>query len=452
MHSACQTTLPAATAFALAAFLLLPATPRAWSALGGTLDLAQRDVRVFNNFSDPEANDNQSPDPSFPGATGAPLAIWKAVVEWGSGPHGDGQGDPTQPGSLGSGGADFDSTWQGLAGGVGGVDDNIVSEIGGSSLGVLAFTEIPISDGWRIRFYRDAGVWQDGPGPFPVIAGHKDIQGVMAHEYGHALGLDHSGISDQLTMFPSGSGTNIDKRSIEWDDVDGVRALYGVRSAFKPRIDTYELAGNVLTLVGAHFDAADNAVWFTDGSPSADGTPLVAAGLSSSAGGTRIALAIPANAAPGDVLVRVPGTSGAALSNAFPFDPAHAPCPAPLLYGTPKMTSQGGLPALGVSGRPNVSTQDLFIETGGGIPGASGIWFSGGAPAAAPFQGGTLLAMRPLRREGQFVFDFLGGVSIPVPVTPAMVGTTRHYQLWFQDPGDPFGVGLSNAVRIVFCP
>ena len=31
-----------------------------------------------------EANQNVTPDPSFPGAVGAPLAIWKAVVEWGS--------------------------------------------------------------------------------------------------------------------------------------------------------------------------------------------------------------------------------------------------------------------------------------------------------------------------------------------------------------------------------
>jgi len=51
--------------------------------LGGQLDLTQRDVRVFNNFVNPEANQNAVPDPSFPGAVGAPLAIWKAIVEWG---------------------------------------------------------------------------------------------------------------------------------------------------------------------------------------------------------------------------------------------------------------------------------------------------------------------------------------------------------------------------------
>ena len=35
------------------------------------------------------------------------------------------------------------------------------------------------------------------------------------------------------------------------------------------------------------------------------------------------------------------------------------------------------------------------------------------------------------------------------PITP---GTTRYYQLWFLDSGDPFGVGVSNAVSVTFCP
>jgi hypothetical protein len=452
MTTALLSTLLSAAGLAALGLLLLPARPQAWGALGGTLGLTQRDLRVFNNFTDPEANDNTVPDPSFPGALGAPLAIWKGAVEWGSERHGDGFGDPTQPGDLGSGGANFDPTWQGLASGVGGVDDNVVSEISGFSLGVLAYTELPISDGWRIRFYADAAVWEDGPGAFPPLPDHKDIQGVACHEYGHALGLAHSGISDQLTMFPSGSGTNVNKRSIEWDDVDGVRGLYGVRAATKPHVDGYELSGGNVTISGSRFDVLANEVWFTNGAPNADGTPLVVANLPSSAGGTRITLAVPAAALPGDVLVRVPGSRGAALSNAYPFDPAQASCPLPVVYGTPKTTSQGTLPALATSGRPRLAVNDFAIETGGGIPGVSGVLFSGAHANAAPFQGGTLYVSRPLRREVPFVFDFLGGVSIPIPVTPQLIGQTRCYQLWFQDAGDPFGVGLSNAVQVTFCP
>ena len=44
------------------------------------LDFAQRDVRVFDNFQDPEANDNQVRHPNWPGYTGVELAVWKAVM------------------------------------------------------------------------------------------------------------------------------------------------------------------------------------------------------------------------------------------------------------------------------------------------------------------------------------------------------------------------------------
>ena len=70
---------PALSTVALlaAGALLLSTRAQGYAFLGGTLDLTQRDVRVFNNFVNAEANQNVTPDPSFPGAVGAPLAIWK---------------------------------------------------------------------------------------------------------------------------------------------------------------------------------------------------------------------------------------------------------------------------------------------------------------------------------------------------------------------------------------
>ena len=109
----CGARLALAGATALGALALMPESARGYSFLDGTLSLDKRHVRVFNNFSDPEANDNTTPESRFPGYTGAELALWKAVVEWGSELHGDGQGDPQQPGDLGSGGANFDAAWAG---------------------------------------------------------------------------------------------------------------------------------------------------------------------------------------------------------------------------------------------------------------------------------------------------------------------------------------------------
>jgi hypothetical protein len=118
----------------------------------------------------------------------------------------------------------------------------------------------------------------------------------------------------------------------------------------------------------------------------------------------------------------------------------------------PKTNSQGGLPALQCHGRPTLRTDDFSIGTSGGIPGSSGFLISGASRAAAPFPGGTLLVSTPIRREHSFQFDFFGGVDCPVPVTGSLVGSTRCFQIWFEDPADPSGVGLSDAVEVTFCP
>jgi Matrixin len=308
--------LPAAAAGA-AALLLLPTHTDAWVALGGSLGLDQRDVRVFNNFTDAAANNNTTPSADFPGYVGAELACWKAVVEWGSRLHGDGGGDPLE-GLIGSGGANFDPSWQGNAVGVGGSNDNIISQLNGNGGGVYAFTESPISDGWRIRFYQDPWIWQDGPGDEDGGSNRVDIQGILTHEYGHALGLDHTGVGG-ATMFagvsPEDSST---LRSIAADDIAGVQGVYGVASASKPVITAVARYAQNIEITGTHFDANDNEVWFTQDTAGGSGTPVKVFNMPSSGG--VIEAQIPAGAGSGDVLVRVPGNSGSDLSNAFPFN------------------------------------------------------------------------------------------------------------------------------------
>lgn len=312
----------AALAAGGAALLLLPGLAPSYGTIGGALGLDQRDVRVYDNFTDAKANDNGAPDARFPGYTGAELALWKAAVEWGSELHGDGQGDPHQPGGLGSGGANFDASWQGNASGIGGGNDNVHSEIAGSSGGVLAYCESPIADGWRIRFY-SGWTWDDGPGT-PAL-GDMDLQGVATHEYGHALGLGHSDVVG-ATMYASVNASGVAQRSLAPDDVAGVQAIYGAKSPTKPRITQalVDVSQGTLKLTGANFAASGNEVWFTRAAPSApSAAPIVkVTGVASTSGGTSITVALPSGAGPGDVLVHVPGTSHASLSNAWPVDPA----------------------------------------------------------------------------------------------------------------------------------
>ena len=304
------------------AILLAPIRPAAgYSTLGRKLGENERDVRVFHNFADATANDNATPSSQFPGWTGLELAIWKGFAEWGSRPHGDGSGDPIGGNVIGSGGANFDSMWTGNAMRVGSSGQNIVSAIsscGGS--GVLAYTEAPITDGWRIRFC-DEWTWDDGPGSIP--GSRFDIQGIMTHEYGHALGLGHSNVGS-ATMWPSAGGGQTSLRSIDPDDIAGVQFLYGVAAASKPVIvaTVADTGAGTLTIHGSNFGPINNEVWFTNASITLPGGDAIVkvTGVLSSSGETVITVAIPAGASPGDVIVNKPGSNGNTLSNAFPTD------------------------------------------------------------------------------------------------------------------------------------
>jgi hypothetical protein len=302
-------------ALGAAAVLLTPGSSDAYSLIGGSLTQSQRDFRTFNNFTDNAANNNNTPATQFPGAQGAVMAIWKGTAEWGSELHGNGNGDPHQNGGLGSGGANFDTTHQGEAIGVGGTNDNIHSELSGGSGGVLAFTETPISNGWRIRYYQ-SWTWNDGPGT--SIGSGIDIQGVACHEYGHALGLGHS-TSGGATMFPSISGNGVAARSINSDDSNGVQAIYGAKSGTKPSITGYTIAGSQLTVNGTGFNTTGNQVWFTQAGSGGTGQAVKVTNVSSPSG-TSLTVTIPANAGPGDILVRRNSTANSGLSNAFPSD------------------------------------------------------------------------------------------------------------------------------------
>ena len=301
-----------------AALLLAPVQPsHAFSKLGGLLNENQRDVRVFDNFADTTANNNTTPDPQFPGWTGVELAVWKGITEWGSRRHGTGGGDPLNGNLLGDGGANFDAMWAGNAVAAGNNNNNIVSAItscGGS--GTLAYTETPITDGWRIKFC-DEWTWDDGPG---TISNRWDIEGVMTHEYGHALGLGHSD-SGPATMWPSVGAGQTGTRSISSDDIAGVQCVYGLASMAKPTIVATDATGGTsITIWGTNFSPTGNEVWFTNENVTpAVGDPIVRVTDVPSTG-TVITVAIPAEASAGDVMVKKVGSGGSSLSNAFPTD------------------------------------------------------------------------------------------------------------------------------------
>jgi len=434
-------------ALGVACLLVAPRESQGYTTIGGSLSLAQRDVRVFDNFTMASANNNTTPDTNWPGYTGAEMAIWKGCSEWASELHGGtGAGDPTQ--LIGSGGANFDITWQGNAISIGTTNNNTHSMIGGSSGGVLAYCETPISDGWRIRYY-EGWSWQDGPGN---VTFGIDLQGVACHEYGHALGLGHTNVNG-ATMYPSISGTGVGQRSIAADDIAGVQFIYGVKSASKPSIIGVSQSSGQMTITGINFSPTNNEVWFTQAAQGGLGDPIKVTGVTSN--GTTITIAVPAAAGPGDVLVRNNGTAFGNLSNAWPVDPQAGPSCTPVVYCTPKASSTGQPAAISWFGSASFAANDFNLTCfNGGVPLANGIYiFSKTGRAANPFANGTLCVAAPSRGPGH-KYDGFGTINVPIPIDLTMVGTQRWYQFWFRDVAQPdgTGVGLSDGLEVFFCP
>jgi hypothetical protein len=266
-----------------------------YSTLGFSLPLSQRDVRVFNNFDDQVSNNNLAVDPNWPGYNGAYLAFWKGAAEWGSSSMGDGSGDPTQP-NIGDGGANFNPVWNGSATGPGsGWRKNVAHAPDVNGGGSIAWT-YPSNDGWLIEFADLSYEFEDGPDTIYQL--NMDIQGIAAHEYGHALGLGHSS-NPASTMYSTIGRGSILERNIIYDDQNGVQSIYGVKDANMPFIDAIlgsTAPGATAVLIGGNFDATDNRIWFNSDvldDDDAGGEPFKLNNLASSGNGTQVSFTVP---------------------------------------------------------------------------------------------------------------------------------------------------------------
>lgn len=453
--------LPSIALGATAALLVPVEQAGGFTTIGGNLNSGQRDFRVYNSFTDPAANNNQTPDPNFPGALGAVMSIWKGCVEWGT-LHADGNGDPHQPGGLGSGNSNFECFFAGETNGVGSADANIHSTISSCSGGTLAFTESPISNGWRIR-YCENWTWNDGPGT--NISG-IDLQGVACHEYGHALGLGHSQ-TNGATMFASISGTGVNQRSIASDDINGVQFIYGTVSGNKPHIDSVSISAGSVTINGSNFSSSGNEVWFTEANTSSgDSTPILKV-TNVSSNGSQITVSIPANASPGHIAVKKSGTSLDVVSNPWPFDPSgQGGCdPQVSNFCSSTVNSSGMNAIMAYAGSTSVSTNDFTLLAFGCPPNQNGIFFYGDAQTNVPFGNG-------IRCVGAGFFgvfrlpviqtDIFGDASYHLDFTqppanggPGWIidGTQWYFQFWFRDPpAGGAGFNLSDGLDVTFCP
>ena len=360
---------------ALGAAAILFAPPEdvlGYSTIGGSLSAeTQRDVRLYNNFSDLASNNNTVIHPNWPGWDGAELAIWKAIAEWGADPFGDGTGDSTQA-VVGDSGANFDAYWAGNATSGGNSNQNVISAITSCSSGVIAYVQTPISDGWTMKFCDGNFTFADGP---DSTGSQMDIQGIACHEYGHSLGLGHSSTSS-ATMYYATSGSGSDSfRSLAADDRAGVQFIYGSQSSSKPRITAVSFVGSVVTITGSNFSTTNNEVWFTnDASTSASANPhLKVTGIGSTGSGTQIVVTAPGGAGPGAVMVKKSATGHSSLSNAYPLD----------IGGTPPQDPDAQFTASTTSGTVPMFVAFTNQSTGTGIYANSWTFGDGGTSGSA---------------------------------------------------------------------
>lgn len=441
--------LPAAAVGAALLFVVPQQQAEGFSLIGGSLSLGFRDVRVWNNFTDAVSNDNQADNPLFPGYYGATRAIWKGALEWGSVNHGSASGDPLQT-ELGSGGANFDFAFAGETNSAGGTNSNIVSVLSSNGGGVLAFVQTPISNGWTMKFY-DGGInWADGPGTIGFT--QYDIQSVACHEFGHALGLGHSGVNG-ATMAPSTGNGSEGPRSIANDDIAGLHQIYGAATN-KVLISDVSVFNSQATITGTGFSSTGNEVWFTPDAPNLSASMTTVSNVSSSNGGTEIVVSIPSAAGPGDLMVKRQGSGGDDLSNAWPIDPTLNVCPQPLTYCVGKLSSNGQPSIMSYGGTNSISSGDFTLINFHGLPLKNGLFFRGSGQASIPFQGGTLCTNPPLARGPVTLADGLGLMSwSPSWEILNDFGVTYSYQAWVRDPQNPdgTGTGLSDAVEVFVC-
>ena len=99
----------------------------------------------------------------------------------------------------------------------------------GSTCLAATLTGYYVSQTGDDRIY-DADVYTNTSQPFyssreASCSGEYDIDGVMAHEVGHVIGIGHSSVSG-ATMYPSVSACNLNNRTLHSDDIAARDDLY----------------------------------------------------------------------------------------------------------------------------------------------------------------------------------------------------------------------------------
>jgi hypothetical protein len=161
------------------------------------------------------------------------------------------------------------------------------------------------------------------------------------------------------------------------------------------------------------------------------------------------------------------GTSIDTNGNGIPDDCECQGGAPPFTYCSTKINSQFCLPAIGFTNTPKLSGGPPFVITAVNIlNNKSGLLFYGYQAHSAPFQGGTMCVLPPVRRTptqnsggspigndctGILSFDFSAWITTGGDPFIQVVGQQVNAQYWSRDPQDPFTTNTTNAVQFQIC-
>lgn len=123
-----------------------------------------------------------------------------------------------------------------------------------------------------VLFSESLGTANEWSGPQDPPSGTMDIRGIAAHEFGHAIGLDHSGIRTS-TMYAAALNRGQHLRTLHEDDLAGVEFLYDTRAGASPAASILEVepssgpaAGrNEVLIRGRNFTWDQNSTLYAGG-------------------------------------------------------------------------------------------------------------------------------------------------------------------------------------------
>lgn len=130
---------------------------------------------------------------------------------------------------------------------------------------------------------------------------------------------------------------------------------------------------------------------------------------------------------------------------------ATPPCPEPIDYGYVIPNTSGNEMELSYSGTASAAAGNFTLEVTGGVPNAMMGVFVGTETKHVQLASGLFLVGGDLSRLAPIQLDGTGAGSVPVTISPSMIGKELYYMAVCRDAGAPGNLAFSNGLHVDYC-